>query len=197
MKLNYPKGATPLNPDETTGLIPSYVNTQSELNELEGRNIEDAVEWIFRRKKTNILNVSFVLELHKRMFNQVWKWAGFPRNSEKNIGVLKEQINSRLHQLLKNVEFWIKKNTYPWDEIGARFHHGLVSIHVFPNGNGRHARLMTDILLETNGQKPFSWGRKKTSDPIEIEGPIRKAYIDALKHADSGKLEPLLEFVRS
>ena len=104
---------------------------------------------------------------------------------------------NQLGALFGDVTYWIKNSTYNWDEIGARFHHRLVSIHAFANGNGRHARLMTDILLEINDQKPFSWGIKSNADPIEIESTTRNSYVSALKAADAGNFEPLLQFVRS
>lgn len=196
MKLKYPPGATPLNPDETAGLIPDYITTQGELNELEAKNIQEAIRWLQKKKPKDTLNVSFLMDLHKRMFKDVWKWAGAPRKSEKNIGVAPGQIMTKLGSLLKDVQFWIDNETYSIDEIAVRFHHRLVFIHVYPNGNGRHARLITDWFLTKNGHKSFSWGRKISSEPIEVEGKIRSEYISALRAADGGNIKPILKFVR-
>jgi len=197
MKLVYPTGATPLDPNETAGLIPNYITLQSELNELEAKNIENAIRWAKKSKIKDILNISFVMELHKQMFGEVWRWAGKQRSSEKSIGVMKDQISIKLNQLLKNTDHWIQYNIYSWDEIAARFHHGLVAIHPFANGNGRHSRLMTNILLQRYEQKPFTWGQKTSSEPIEVEGAVRNEYVSSLKAADVGKIDLLLKFVRS
>lgn len=193
----YPPSATPLDPNETTGLIPDYITTQGELNELEGKNIENALLWLHRRKKNDILNMTFVFELHKHMFGEVWRWAGKQRTSNKNIGVMAEQIMNQLGVLFKDTEYWIEHKTFPWDEIGIRFHYRLVAIHIFPNGNGRHARIMTDFLLELNNQDSFSWGANLSTIPIDVEGPTRDSYISALKSADRGDYDALLKFARS
>jgi fido (protein-threonine AMPylation protein) len=111
--------------------------------------------------------------------------------------VFKENIATELANLLADVKYWIENKTFGWDEIGARFHHRLVSIHLFVNGNGRHARIMTNILLSSNGQEPFSWGMKTHTGALEVEGALRDEYISALKKADGGNYEPLLRFVRS
>ena len=196
-EIDYPPGATPLDPNELGGLIPSYITTQSELNELERENILEAVVWASGRKHTDLLNATFALDLHKRMLNRVWKWAGKPRTSNKNIGVFKEEIATELAKLFGDVKFWIENKTFAWDEIAARFHHRLVAIHVFVNGNGRHARVMTDALLSSNGQEPFSWGMKRGGGALEAQGPLRDEYIAALQKADEGNYEDLLKFARS
>ena len=197
-KFEYAPGATPLDPDETAGLIPDYITTQGELNLLERDNILEATNWAFKKKHSDILTVTFVMDLHKRMFNRVWKWAGKQRGSNKNIGVAKEQIGNELGALLGNVDYWIKNKTYNWDELGARFHFKLVWIHVFANGNGRHGRLMTDILMQANGQEPFYWGMKRNvGSSIDVKSELRKEYIEALKLADQNDLSKLVQFVRS
>jgi Fic-DOC domain mobile mystery protein B len=194
---DYPPGATPLDPNEVEGLIPDYITTQGELNALERENILEASNWAHSRQHSDVLNATFALDLHKRMFNRVWKWAGTPRKSNKNIGVPTEQISTALAQLLGDAKYWIENNTYGWDDIGTRFHHRLVSIHIFVNGNGRHARIMTDILLNSGGQEAFSWGMKTFEGALEVEGALRQEYISALKRADQGEYDGLLRFVRS
>ncbi|MDE0151881.1 MAG: mobile mystery protein B [Bdellovibrionales bacterium] len=196
-KLAYPSGATPLDPNEIEGLIPDYITTQKELNILEQQNIIEGVNWADRQKKSDVLNMKFNYELHRQMFNQVWKWAGSPRTIDKNIGAYWQQIPAQLENLFSNTRYWIENKTYKWNELAVRFHHKLVFIHVFPNGNGRHARLMTDILLKFNQQKPFTWGQKMYSLPIEVEGKTRKVYISALKKADENNFVDLIKFVNN
>lgn len=197
IELSFPPGATPLNPEEQEGLIPDYITTHGELNELEHQNIQDGIHWVRSRRSIDITNLSFVLELHKKMFGQVWKWAGTTRRSDKNIGVPWTQIITCTAQLLGDVSYWLQHKTFPIDEIAARLHHRLVEIHLFANGNGRHARLMADLLLELNDQEPFSWGERTSKSPLEAQGPRREDYIAALKAADRGNYVPLLTFVRT
>jgi Fic-DOC domain mobile mystery protein B len=151
-------GNTPLDPDEMEGLIPRHVTTQGELNQVEQANIIEAMAWSTGRSLPGLLTESFLRELHKRMLKDVWKWAGKYRTTVKNLGVFPEQIPAEVRKLCEDTQYWIQNQVYPWDEIGARFHHRLVAIHPFPNGNGRHARLAADLLLRTQGQDPFSWG---------------------------------------
>lgn len=196
-EIKYVRGATPLDPNEIEGLIPDYITAQGELNILERNNIVEAENWAYGKKHSDVLSITFCYELHKRMLGRVWKWAGQQRQTNKNIGVFKEQILTQLHLLFEDTKYWIKNKTYSWDEIGVRFHYRLVSIHPFANGNGRHARLMTDILLQSNGQQRFSWGMKTAQGSLDVEGNIRKEYIAALKEADENKFDSLLRFVKS
>jgi Fic-DOC domain mobile mystery protein B len=197
MKLTYPDGATPLDLDEVHNLIPDYISTMSELNQVEQSNISDAFVWAGKQSLTDLLTATFVFKLHKKMFDQVWRWAGKARHSNKNIGVIKEQIANELGRLLGDVQYWTQHKTFSDDEIAMRFHHRLVQIHIFPNGNGRHARLMTDLLLRKNGRARFTWGSKASTAAIEVEGPTRAKYIAALKSADRDDFLELLKFVRS
>lgn len=194
LEIHYPPGATPLDPNELGGLIPKYITTQGELNQLERANILEATKWALGSLKHDCLNISFCFDLHKRMFGKVWRWAGTLRLTDKNIGVPKVQINVKLKPLFDDTVYWIQNNQYDFDEIGARFHHRLVSIHAFPNGNGRHARLMTEVIQTVHGESPFTWG---SSDLYESESEARKDYIAALKLADRGNYTSLIQFVRS
>ena len=195
--IDYPPGATPLDPNEAEGLIPDYITTQGELNTLERENITEAGNWAESRQHSDILTATFTLDVHRRMLNRVWKWAGKLRKSNKNIGVFTEDISTELARLLDDTKYWIEYETFGWDEIGARFHHRLVSIHVFVNGNGRHARLMTNILLSSNGQGPFSWGMRTHTGVLEVGGALRDEYISALKRADQHDYDALIRFARS
>lgn len=191
--IEYPFGATPLDPDEIGGLIPNYITNQGELNVLERANILEAAEWALAKTNHDCLNVSFCLNLHKRMFKNVWEWAGKTRLTDKSIGIPKENILSKLKVLLDDTDYWITEKTYAFDEIAARFHHRLVAIHVFANGNGRHARLMSEVLQTVNGEAPFTWGK---SDLDGSESEVRKNYLAALRAADQGNYEPLLIFLK-
>ncbi len=191
---DYPKGATPIDEDEKKGLLISHISTLEELNEWEQRNITDAYSWLDRTRRKDYLSEEFIRKLHEEMLGKVWAWAGDYRRSGKNIGVDWAQIPMHFRQLLDDVRYWIDHETYPPDEISTRFHHRLVQIHLFPNGNGRHARVITDVLLEkVLDQEPFTWG----SGSLIEEGDVREAYIKALRSADGHDYRPLLKFVRS
>jgi len=184
--------STPLSPEEREDLIPSYITLRGELNEAEQANILKAENWAFSRKR-NVPNMKFLNDLHRRMFGGVWKWAGKFRHSGKNIGVDAYRISNDLRQLIDDCLYWIEHGTYEPDEIAARFHHRLVFIHVYPNGNGRHARLAADLLLVFMGQDRFSWGREGLNDA----GETRARYVAALRSADNHDYQPLFSFVRS
>ncbi len=194
MKFEYAQGATPLDPDEVGGLIPAHITNQSQLNEWEAANILAAETWLFSiSKRRNFLTTDFIKLLHTKMFDDTWAWAGKFRTTERNIGVSPFNITTGLNNLLDDVRYQITYKSLSFDEIAYRFHHRLVAIHPFPNGNGRHARLMTDLLLVQTGQPRFTWGRQK----LEQEGPIRKQYIEALRNADKHDYTKLAVFVRS
>ncbi len=194
MELNYPDGATPLDSDEIEGLIPTNVTTRAELDRWEQDNINEALAWLEDHKPGDILNEAFMKRLHKRMFCNVWKWSGKFRHSDKNIGVPWHRVGIDLEILCGDVQYWIDHQTFSGDEIATRFHHRLVSIRLFSNGNGRHARLMADALLEyVFNEPPFTWG---SADLIE-SGEDRKKYIECLMAADRGEYDLQLECVRS
>lgn len=194
VNLKYPTGATPLDPDEAQGLLLPHITTLEELDRWEQDNIFEALEWLEKRKPKAILNEQFIKELHKRMFCNVWNWAGKFRRSDKNIGCSWHQVPMLLRDLFDDTQLWIDLQTDTHDDIAVRFHHRIVSIHPFPNGNGRHARLMTDILLENVFKKPrFTWGSEDLAKTCEA----REIYLEALKKADNLDYKPLLHFVRS
>lgn len=179
-----PNGATPLDQDELNDLRIKHITTREELNRFEQDNINEALQWLDNRRKGEILTEKFVKELHQRMFGKVWNWAGNFRKSGKNLGVDWPQIPVYLHTLLQDVRYWIEHKAYPKHEIAVRFHHKLVWIHLFPNGNGRHARLMTDVLLkDVLKQRPFNWDIK------------RDVYLKALKLADKQDYLKLLQLL--
>lgn len=196
LDLEYLEGQTPLDDDEKEGLRIETIATRQELDEFEQQNIEQAVEWTLKRslKYEAILTQDFVQKFHKRMYGDVWAWAGEFRNTNKNIGIDKWQIPTQLKALLDDTKYWIENNTFPADEIAIRFKHRIVAIHCFPNGNGRHSRLMADIIAEKVFRQPvFSWGPAN----LVKGGEARGAYLEAIKQADIGNIEPLIKFARS
>ncbi len=184
---------TPLTVEEREQLIPTYITLRSELNEAEQINIAQANRWLGRMRKRDMLDDAFLRELHKRMFGEVWKWAGQYRLTARNIGIDAYRIPMEVRSLVDDVRFWVANGTYSPDEIAVRFSHRLVSIHPFPNGNGRHSRMAGDLLAMQLGQPRFTWGSVNLVDP----GQTRKAYVAALQAADTGDIEPLLAFARS
>ena len=196
LDLDYINGQTPLDEEEKDGLLILTIATRGELDEFEQQNIEKAVQWILGRtfKPELFFTEDFVRMLHKRMYADVWEWAGEFRKTNKNIGVDKWKIPSDLKYLLDDAKYWHENNTYTQDEIAVRFKHRIVSIHCFPNGNGRHSRLLADIIIEKIYKQPvFSWGAANLSD----EGDTRKSYLKAVKTADRGDYSLLLAFARS
>ena len=191
---DYEQGQTPLDEEEKEGLLIPAITTKGELDELEQLNIQKAVEWTLRRrfKKETILTEEFVKELHKRMFADVWKWAGTFRNTNKNIGVDRFQISIELRKLLDDTMFWIINKTLAPDETAIRFKHRLVSIHCFANGNGRHSRLIADVIIShIFKQRVYSWGRSLPATP---GNDARNSYLGALHKADKGDITPLIDF---
>lgn len=154
----FPPGATPLDPDEAAGLIPTHITTQEQLNEWELANILEGERWVFSRKRKDLLSSRFFRVLHERMFGNTWRWAGTFRATEKNIGIDPAQIAPELKKLCDDVAHQIQHASYPLDETAARFHHRLTWIHPFPNGNGRLSRTIADLLLVQNDAPRFTWG---------------------------------------
>lgn len=189
----YTDGQTPIDEDEKEGLLIKSISTRGQLDEFEQNNIQKAMLWLMGRKlnQQQVLTEAFILALHKRMLGSTWQWAGTLRKSNKNIGVDKYAISLELRQLLDDCTYWVENTTYPPEEVAIRFKHRLVSIHCFPNGNGRHSRLMADVLIEKLfGQEPFSWGAGGNNAP-------RAAYLSALRAADKNDYGPLILFARS
>ena len=184
--------ATPLRPEERNALIPTHITFRGELNELEQQNIATADVWAFSRKHV-IFRERFLKSLHKRMFSRVWRWAGEYRTTPRSIGVEAHLIQPEMWKLLDEARAWVELKSYPNDEIAARFHHRLVWIHPFPDGNGRWSRLATDALIVQLGNTRFTWG----SADLRTAGEARKNYIEKLKLADKHEMEPLVAFVRS
>ena len=183
---------TPLTGEEREELIPSYITLRHELNEAEQVNIGAALRWTDARRRA-VLDRKFLSELHRRMFCDVWSWAGQYRTTARNIGVDAYRITMDVQQAVDDAHYWVEHVTYPPDEIAVRFSHRLVAIHPFPNGNGRFSRLVGDLFAGELGQQPFTWGRANLVDA----GETRARYVEALRAADNHDIAPLLFFARS
>lgn len=196
LAFGYTDGQTPLDEEEKEGLLIPTIATRGELDEFEQQNIEQAVQWSLGRSfiPAAVFTEEFVRLVHKRMYGNIWSWAGVFRNSNKNIGVNKWEIPTQLRYLLDDVKYWHAHTIYQPDEIAIRFKHRLVSIHCFPNGNGRHSRLMADIAIEKIFKQPvYTWGAAGLVKKEEQ----RAAYLKALRAADAGEIQPLISFARS
>jgi Fic-DOC domain mobile mystery protein B len=195
LDLNYSEGQTPLDEDEKEGLLIPTITTRGELDEFEQLGVEKANEWVLTRKLsiTKILTEEFVKDLHKRMFSDIWKWAGEFRKTDKNIDVDKLMIGVELKKLLDDSTYWIENKVFEEDEIALRFSHRMVYIHPFANGNGRHARLIADVLISKGFDKPyFTWG----SVNLTKKGEARIKYLEALRAADQNDYKLLIKFAR-
>ncbi|MFT5208223.1 MAG: Fic-DOC domain mobile mystery protein B [Candidatus Omnitrophota bacterium] len=192
--LNDDSHATPLDLNELKGLVPTHITNRGELNRLENDNILEAEAWAANTRNERIIDQGFVMKLHKHMYDQVWRWAGTFRRTDKNIGVAWQQVPQDLAHLMADVRGWVEHSSYGANEICIRLHHKLVWIHPFPNGNGRHARLMADLVAQKQFHiERFSWGAQSAKKPDSM----RKEYIRSLQSADAGDYEPLLVFARS
>lgn len=191
-----PEDGTALEPEEREGLLQSWITYRRDLNEAEEENIVSGAAWARSRRGRNpldLLSADFAVMLHQHMFGEVWDWAGTYRRTGRNIGIDAYHICTEIVTMFDDVRYWVENGTYPPDEIAVRLHHRLVSIHPFPNGNGRHARLIADLLVERLGGKPFSWG----GGSLASIGELRSRYIAALRAADGHDVGPLLAFARS
>lgn len=192
MKFSYPEGATPL--DDASGLKIKWVKTQRDLNDVEAENIAHATTKYLLRSVPEAkkwFNVSFLQRMHKEMFNEVWDWAGKFRTTQTHPGIRPFQIPVALAHLCDDVQFWCtQESKLSSIEKAAKIHHQLVYIHPFSNGNGRFSRLVADRYLKSLNHLNPSW-------PIDLDkdGPLRKHYIQALREADKGSYESLIDFM--
>lgn len=196
LDFEYGEGQTALDDDEKEGLLIPTIATRGELDEFEQQNIEQAILWTLKRtfKPDAIFKEEFVKSVHKRMYGDIWAWAGEFRKTNKNIGVDKWQIPTDLHNLLDDAKYWMENGTFSPDELAVRFKHRIVSIHCFPNGNGRHSRLMADIIVNKLFKQPvFTWGAAN----LVKGGNARAEYLKAVNAADNGEIEHLMKFARS
>ncbi len=193
-------GQTPLTADDRLGLIPGHIQTREELDELEADNITAAVAWLARRRRQDPLSIRFFREVHRQMYGDVWSWAGnYSNEFNRPLGVDANQIEPELRKLNDDAKFWIENDTFDdqFDLIAA-FHHRLTAVHPFPNGNGRWARLMTDILARRINAPRISWGGAAGEAALRhVDSAARRTYVDALRTADGHDLDPITALIRS
>lgn len=193
-KLVYEAGQSHLDKEELEGLKLSGIKDWKEIIAHESKSISKTITWTEKNQFSTekIFSELFIREIHKRMFGDVWSWAGKYRLSNKTMGVEKTLISKELKQLFNNIKFWIESESYDPDEITIRFIHRLMQIQCFPDGNARHAKLMADIVIEHvfNGDI-FTWGESLNNPKLQ-----REKFLDALKKADKGKMEDLIKFAR-
>jgi Fic-DOC domain mobile mystery protein B len=193
IQYHYISGQTPLDEEEKRDLIPSVI-VREDLDAFEQENILEARKWVMQKSvlvRQDVFSEKFLLNLHKRMYGHVWKWAGHFRKTNKNIGVEYYRIPTELHSLLSDARYWLEHHSYPIAALAVVFHHRLVKIHLFPNGNGRHARMCADIIVARFGGEKLTWGG---NSDLTRPDEIRKRYITALREADNGNYEPILAF---
>ncbi|MCY3586649.1 MAG: mobile mystery protein B [Acidimicrobiales bacterium] len=185
-------GHTPLSEEDRQGLLLSHIATRDDLNDAEQRNIAKALR---RRAPTvdKLLDDMYLRGLHKAMFGEVWEWAGKYRQRVTNVGIAPAQISTDLRTLTGDAKEWVEHRYFEPDELAVRFHHRLVTIHPFPDGNGRHSRISADYLAQALNRSPFSWGAHLD---LEIDA-LRRTYLTALRTADRGDISPLLSFARN
>ena len=188
-----PTDATPLEPEEREGLLQTWITYRRDLNAAEQTNIAAGTVWAWRVRRRNLLEETFLRQLHKRLFGDVWAWAGEFRRTGRNIGIETVRIPVEIKTAFDDARYWTEHEIFPPDEIAVRLHHRLVAILPFPNGNGRTTRLMGDLVVARLGHEPFTWGRVNLTDVSET----RTEYIAALRAADYHDIGPLLEFARS
>lgn len=195
IEINYFEGQTPLDDDEKDGLLIPSITTRGELDEFEQLNIEKAITWTLgkRWKMEKILTEEFIKEVHYKMFGDVWSWAGAFRKTNKNLGVDKSLVGISLRNLTDDCLYWINNRTFSDEETAIRFKHRIVKIHCFANGNGRHSRLMADIIISQIFDKPvFGWHNAN----LNKKGDARSKYLSAIRSADNGDIIPLLAFAK-
>lgn len=185
------EGSTTLSPTEKKGIKLKHIYLMKELDEAEALNIIHGLDYLRNYKKDDFLTIDFALKLHRNLFQDIWEWAGIFRLTEKNIGVGPFKVQIELHKTFEDVKFWINNNTFPPEEIGARFHHRLVWIHPFSNGNGRWARIYTEYLY-----KRLNWGKPNWHFGEEPH-KRRQAYIKALQAADLKDMSLLIHFMKN
>jgi Fic-DOC domain mobile mystery protein B len=190
-----PEGATPLTEEQPQGLRPTWIATRSDLNDAEAQNILDGMlKWQRRpRRLDGLLDDKVIRDLHRDLFGDVWSWAGAYRRTDVNIGVSWYEVPTRVRDLTEDAKCWFADAGVTTDTAACWLHHRLVQIHPFPNGNGRHAREFTNLVLGSVGAAPFTWGRSHLGGV----GDVRTRYLEALRAADEHDHELLLVFVRS
>lgn len=183
------EGETPL--DDISGLIPK-ITTRVELDSEEAKNISNAfLKYLLLPSvaKNIQFDEPFLRQVHIDMLGNVWTWAGTYRTTQTSIGIEANKIQHKLYQLMDDLKTWTE--FWEYKETATKLHHMLVIIHPFLNGNGRWARLVTDIWLASQGHETLEWGNENL---VDVNND-RSEYILALKETDKGDLERLQKFM--
>jgi len=188
-------GQTPLPRELRKGLKPKNIQTIGELDEYEEENITEGLVWL-AQYQGEYLTYNFWLQSHKKLFGNVWSWAGQVRDHELNNAdfLLPDKIWPAFKQLEDDLKFWIKNNTYSKKEIAVHFHERLVAIHPFVNGNGRFARIMTENFCNQEGVQIPTWGISEINFPKKRRSDYINAIVEARHHRN---FESLLDFMYS
>lgn len=188
-------GQTPLPPELQKGLKLKHIQNMGELDEFEEKNIAEGLVWL-KKNNENYRQYNFWEKLHKKLFGNVWSWAGKLRDHELDnpYFLLPHHIRPALKTLEDDFEYWLKKREISFNEIAARFHERIETIHPFPNGNGRFGRILVEhFCLKEKAEVP-KWGMAIKNDP-KLR---REKYIDALDEARrTKKYEVLIKFMYS
>lgn len=189
-------GATPLTAEQVKGLRNPFITTHEELNRAEQANIVRARLWARTARSIampGMLSREFLDDLHRRMYRDVWSWAGKQRTVDTNIGVDFPKIGVELRILMDDARYWLDHGTYSPIEYAVRMHHRLVFIHPFPNGNGRLSRFYADLVLTRHfKQNGLTWGGGQLGND-----PRRMQYLEALRAADRQDYSSLIGFATS
>ncbi len=194
-------GETPLTEEDLLGLKLPLVNNRAQLSAVEGPNILSAKQWALKSRRSRLpemLTVEYMQELHRRMLGDVWQWAGKIRSIQLQnafasaVPYIRSDLQGLYHDAM---EYWLPDKSMSPDEVALRIHHRVVKIHPFQNGNGRHSRLLADLVLEKHfGVAPFTWGGNAELGNTD---PHRQIYLDGLKVADKGNYGPLMQLCRA
>ena len=189
------KDATPI--DDLSGLLQD-ITTRQELNDAEALNIVNATDWIDNGRIDDPFTATFYRTLHTKMYDEVWAWAGELRSQTGEV----THPGSRPEDVGRDIARVAMDFHREWEALNdhdhllpliARYHHQLVLVHPFNNGNGRWSRLAADAVLQRlANQPPLTWA----TDTLVVDSAERKAYIAALKKADNGDIAPLFDYLR-
>ncbi len=112
-------------------------------------------------------------------------------NPERHIGIDWMQIPEQVRNACEDAKLWVSDAVFEPRELAIRLHHRLVFIHPFANGNGRHARLVADLLLIKHFKlERLPWGNRD----LVSSGEVRNRYLESLRAADRGSFDALIDF---
>ena len=184
-------GETPIDPSKLKKSH-KWIKNRAQLAEVEAKAV-GLVHAKYLHGKPDRRRAPFtfkwMMNVNKEMFGKIWVWAGVRRKIElAGVGSKPYNIEVEVNELLGDMVVWTDTGM-PLIEQATRLHHRAVFIHPFENGNGRWARLLSNILLKQNDGAIVSW---PDDNLVGCSSAIREEYISCLKAADQGDVEPLL-----